>query len=629
MAKLTGIVADTLTTATASFNAAMLPASLNGGQSWTLTGPAGAMPAVVIGAVVQAGSLLVSLQFGAALSAGQTYTATAPGALTAAGAGLADVDKTVTFAAPMVDEPGDDLPLGVLEALSQAAGEILQDLAGVPVTRLVRDLVAGDLIAYVETTLNWASAGALWCKGRHYSYTSKTDASFKGLAVIGADDGQTLATGSPVVCDVAAVLPTATGQVFAQAEQGLRDTLTTKATGWAFDDLARWHGFPRIPTFGIEPWRAALHAIAYGPRGVPGTLQAVLEGMFADAAVDYACTVNPAAPQTLTWVSGGTDGGFTKCLVGRLWRIETSLGSGIYWSIGPTFNAGPATLGTLTLCRVATASWKGADWSTLPGVESVTAKLLPFLVKEATPGPEAPADTGSPCIVDLLFSTSDETPPTYMQPTFVWANKSTPGAAGAVRWIQPGETYAEVAAPAVADILAITAPGTWRNLQVDADAANGAVLAPDPEATPIPDPGPVAAPARGGSHVVTLYLNGVATALTCTLGAAATSAADTTHSVNVAPGDFVHVKIEAGAGVTSGLGNPRVSVFQDPPAGEPNGGDLLLDVTEDGDETVGPWPIYLTDDSVPLVANAVDLLLAAGIQVRARTVDFCSLDGVP
>lgn len=385
-------------------------------------------------------------------------------------------------------------------------------------------------------------------------------------------------------------------QPLAQTEKAFRGTSIAFAEGSQFDDIARNFGLPRIATFSVRAWRKALRAVGYGPRGIPGALQALLEGMFWDDAVTYNCELD--GNSQIIFDSGGPLGasGFTPACVNRLWRLEGSGVSGLYWSIGPDFN-GFSDSNYLVLCPVGTAYWRGADWSTATGY-AITATLLGFIYREL--------DT---CTIEVFISSDLATPPaTYMQTLYQWGAQTTPDAPGTV-WLVPGDVGVDAAAPVAAVEFTVLAEdaGTYSGLQVNCDAP--------------------AAP-RGGDHVCTLLLNGAPTTLVATLGTSDAEAVDATHSVALVAGDVLSLKVVAGTGVTTGLVAPRVVLFRDPPTGTPEGGDVL-DVLDDPADGGGPYPIYLTDDSASEIAAVIDALQASGVQVSARMVDFATFAGVP
>lgn len=107
---------------------------------------------------------------------------------------------------PLQTDTGAAAQLGLLEAVTRALGEEMQVLAGRPMTRLTATLAHNDTSASVETTLGFAAVGSFWCRGRRYTYTSKTDTSFAGIEP-DHTDGQDIGAGADVTCDAAAVLP--------------------------------------------------------------------------------------------------------------------------------------------------------------------------------------------------------------------------------------------------------------------------------------------------------------------------------------------------------------------------------------------------------------------------------------
>ncbi len=65
--------------------------------------------------------------------------------------------------------------------------------------------------------------------------------------------------------------------------------------------------------------------------------------------------------------------------------------------------------------------------------------------------------------------------------------------------------------------------------------------------------------ASGGSVTVTVRVDGVDTALTCTVANGAATANDTTHTINVTAGQTISVKCLGNAGYSSGLANLGIS----------------------------------------------------------------------
>lgn len=64
----------------------------------------------------------------------------------------------------------------------------------------------------------------------------------------------------------------------------------------------------------------------------------------------------------------------------------------------------------------------------------------------------------------------------------------------------------------------------------------------------------------GDTTVITVRKNGSDTALTCTVAAAGTQAADATNSFTVVAGDAISVKVVSGASIATGLTNPTVTM---------------------------------------------------------------------
>lgn len=184
---------------------------------------------------------------------------------------------------------------------------------------------------------------------------------------------------------------------FSQIEIARRDTLLSKAEGSAFDSLAKLYGIPRLAAFKIKAWRKGALQVAFGARGTLGTTHAFLEGIFSESEKDLTFQVRlyKAQPQLVGYVSGGPFGGFKKQHVGRFIRIDSSLGSLLHWTKGPSFVNGGPLQSALTLVPFRSAYWAAADYSKIADADldegqiyqTATATILPFDYSEASPGP--------------------------------------------------------------------------------------------------------------------------------------------------------------------------------------------------------------------------------------------------
>lgn len=204
MAGIVALVADSLTVATVTFGAAVDPTTVKA-PAWSVVAPAGAQPVDVVLVVVQPGALIATLYIATQFTPGKTYAFTVTGGKTALGAALNPATANCVVG-PLAPKLGDEWPHGGLDALTQSAADEIQVFCGVPMTALLVDLHDDDTVAYVETTLAFPPSGAIYVRDRRYTYTSKTDCSFKGLEYQ-FSNGLIMPAGSEVLCDVRAVLP--------------------------------------------------------------------------------------------------------------------------------------------------------------------------------------------------------------------------------------------------------------------------------------------------------------------------------------------------------------------------------------------------------------------------------------
>jgi hypothetical protein len=136
------------------------------------------------------------------------YPGVSPGVdylLTAESGTYGTAEATVT-PDPALAYPDESEPYRNVAAVANAWGRQLAAQAGTAQTALVADLEADATTALVESTLGFADDGAVYIDGVRFTYTSKTDAAFHGLAtevprIIAVN------TGTPVVFDERSYIP--------------------------------------------------------------------------------------------------------------------------------------------------------------------------------------------------------------------------------------------------------------------------------------------------------------------------------------------------------------------------------------------------------------------------------------
>jgi hypothetical protein len=69
---------------------------------------------------------------------------------------------------------------GLLAAVTEACGRLLETVIGRPTTVVLQDFAIGDTVLLVETTIGMPDAGAVWVGDYLVTYTSKTAGSLVG-----------------------------------------------------------------------------------------------------------------------------------------------------------------------------------------------------------------------------------------------------------------------------------------------------------------------------------------------------------------------------------------------------------------------------------------------------------------
>jgi hypothetical protein len=192
-------------------------------------------------------------------------------------------------------------PLGLLQAITLAAGEALNALAGLRLTRLTRAVATGDTTIYVERSFGLPDAGAVAIDGVPYTYSTNLDGS---LAGIGFTHGGVFVSGAAVAHDIGAQV-TDLSVTYSAIDQVTRALFVDTATDSDLSVIGRNLGVLRAPSLADdEQYRALIAVLAYNPRGTMLGLRLVLDTLV--GAGNYAITedLESAPCQVSITVSG-------------------------------------------------------------------------------------------------------------------------------------------------------------------------------------------------------------------------------------------------------------------------------------------------------------------------------------
>jgi hypothetical protein len=115
---------------------------------------------------------------------------------------------------PELGDVDDEFPRvrGHRQVRTHVVGKALQQLGGVPATRVNRTFSAGELSLAVETTLAFPDKGRVWCLGSLFRYNGKTDTALLNFEPMPFQDFpwgfSSLHVNAEVTLDVASYLPT-------------------------------------------------------------------------------------------------------------------------------------------------------------------------------------------------------------------------------------------------------------------------------------------------------------------------------------------------------------------------------------------------------------------------------------
>jgi hypothetical protein len=179
-------------------------------------------------------------------------------------------------------------------------------------------------------------------------------------------------------------------RTLSQTEAARRDTIFTRADGYALDELSiELLGLARPATYPRDAWARMLLALVYRPRGTFRTLFAVLDALFEPWSRLTALNV------TVTASGGVTDATITNAY-GSRWGRFVDAESGEQTLVFVT----TATTGSLQLATYGSSYFEAWSGEERPG----TLTLLPFTLSE------------SRCLVTMLLDAELlSAPPSYLQ----------------------------------------------------------------------------------------------------------------------------------------------------------------------------------------------------------------------
>ena len=183
-------------------------------------------------------------------------------------------------------------PVGLLEAITAAAGEVLNALGGLRLTRLTQPVSQGDTTIYVERSHGLPATGVVAIDGVPYQYSSENDGSLGG---IGFTHGGVFVSGAANDHDIGSQV-TDLSVTYSAIDQATHALFLDTATGTDLSVIGRNLGVLRAPSLADdEQYRNLIRVLAYNPRGTLLGLRLVLDTLV--GAGNYAITEDlEAAP---------------------------------------------------------------------------------------------------------------------------------------------------------------------------------------------------------------------------------------------------------------------------------------------------------------------------------------------
>lgn len=427
--------------------------------------------------------------------------------------------------------------------------------------------------------------------------------------------------------------------VTSQLRRMINMTLVTHADGAPLDALSRHWGFPRPHFIGAAPWRAFLKVVCYGKRATGTVFFDAVDAALGEYALSLTVQMDPDEPARLYSPSNA----FRQDHVGRYIRIP---GYGIFRSVGPV-SVADVSGSYVDLCPIATRNWQAADWSSLADVTTVEdALILPFEIHEPTPGPgnsttstDAGITPGDPAVVRVyVFGGPDSVvPPTYIQ------------SGDAKIFTVDGDTLVFSSEHGFVDDDPVEVAGSYGDaetvIQTGFSSALPVSVIQVEDTSDFPSSGTLQITSSVGIQQNVTYTGKTPTSFTgCSGGEGVVSGlevvdgqtipADTVVSIGTLPTGLAidtryyvivvsptEVKLSPVAGGSplwiTGVGSGTLVIMRARPDSEPFGGHIQEDVAEDGDQVVGPYPLYLIG---PLIMSDLVILLErlvpAGVGVK-------------
>lgn len=195
------------------------------------------------------------------------------------------------------------MKLGVLEALTAAAGESLNAAGGRRSTRLLNNVAAGATTFAVEYSYDWPTSGTISIDGVVYHYTANNDGSFGGIYYVSS--GTEIAGALHAHLAYAEVLDVS--QSYSALDLVRQAFLVNYAEGDDLSALGRNLGVLRLTGLkSDDQFRNIVKALAYNPKGTIYGIKIALDAMVGagnytvyEDLENFPCTVFIAIPGSI------------------------------------------------------------------------------------------------------------------------------------------------------------------------------------------------------------------------------------------------------------------------------------------------------------------------------------------